>query len=181
MDIEEKDKMNGFDSSCEIDNIEINGIEVFCDERISGESENSDSPLVATIREICSDVYEELGPGFVESIYEKGIAVAFRERGIDYENQFIIPIYYRNHCVGFHKPDFVVEKVAILEIKSLDYWRDSQKKKTEQQVKRYLRTINRKNPIINPNPGTVNFEPNSFIGICVNFGYEEMNLDVIKE
>lgn len=40
------------------------------------------------------EVYNELGHGFLESVYEKAIAIAFAEKGIRFEQQVEIPVWF---------------------------------------------------------------------------------------
>ncbi len=76
-----------------------------------------------TIKKIygcAEDVYDELGSGWSEVVYQKAMEVALREEGICYEDQRILPISYRDHIIGEGIPDLVVwtecksKKVAIV-------------------------------------------------------------------
>lgn len=49
------------------------------------------------------NVYRELGPGFLESVYEEALAVEFERQGIRYEKQKFIPILYHGRKVGEHR------------------------------------------------------------------------------
>jgi GxxExxY protein len=64
-------------------------------------------------------VHRELGPGFVESIYEKALAVEFKHVAIEYEEQKPVSIRYRGQVVGEHRLDFLVEKTVIVENKAV--------------------------------------------------------------
>jgi len=64
--------------------------------------------LITTVQECARDVYEELGPGWPEKVYQQGMEVALREKGIDYEDQRILPISYRDHVIGEGIPDLVI-------------------------------------------------------------------------
>src|SRR5205807_5663342 len=52
-------------------------------------------------------VHRELGPGFLESIYEQALAVEFALRGIAFVRQKPIPLFYRDHQIGEHRLDFL--------------------------------------------------------------------------
>jgi GxxExxY protein len=64
-------------------------------------------------------VHRELGPGFLESVYEEALAVEFSEQGIRFERQKPLPILYREHHVGEHRLDFLVENAVVLELKAI--------------------------------------------------------------
>ena len=64
-------------------------------------------------------VHRELGPGFLESIYEEALKVDLSEHGLNYEAQKEIKIEYLGVVVGTHRLDLVVENVIILELKAV--------------------------------------------------------------
>ena len=53
-------------------------------------------------------VHRELGPGFVESIYENALALELEHRSISFVRQSTRAIHYRQALVGEHRLDFVV-------------------------------------------------------------------------
>ena len=68
----------------------------------------------------CIAVHRELGPGFLESVYEQALAVEFAIRGIAFVRQKTIPLFYRDHQIGEHRLDFVVEDKIIVELKAVE-------------------------------------------------------------
>jgi GxxExxY protein len=64
-------------------------------------------------------VHKELGPGFLEAIYEEALAVELTESGIRYQRQKPLTILYREHHVGEHRLDFLVENALIVELKAI--------------------------------------------------------------
>lgn len=66
-------------------------------------------------------VHTELGPGFLESIYEQALAVEFALRGIAFVRQKPIPLFYRDHQIGEHRLDFLVEEKIIVELKAIEH------------------------------------------------------------
>ena len=64
------------------------------------------------------DVYNELGYGFLESVYEESLAIALREPGLRVERQLPIPVWFRGHEVGQFRGDILVEDTVLLELKS---------------------------------------------------------------
>jgi GxxExxY protein len=65
-------------------------------------------------------VHRELGPGFLESIYEQALAVEFALRGIAFVRQKPIPLFYRDHQIGEHRLDFLVEDKIVVELKAVE-------------------------------------------------------------
>ena len=65
-------------------------------------------------------VHRELGPGFLESIYEQALAVEFALRGIAFVRQKPIPLFYRDHEIGEHRLDFLVEDKIVVELKAVE-------------------------------------------------------------
>ncbi len=65
-------------------------------------------------------VHRELGPGFIESVYEQAIAVEFALRGIAFIRQHPVPLFYRDHQIGEHRLDFLVENKIVVELKAID-------------------------------------------------------------
>lgn len=79
------------------------------------DSEITDSIIAAAIA-----VHRELGPGFLESIYEQALAVEFALRGIAFVRQKPIPLFYRDHQIGEHRLDFLVDDKIVVELKAID-------------------------------------------------------------
>ena len=65
------------------------------------------------------EVYNELGHGFLESTYEKAMAIALAEKGIHFERQVEIPVWFHGHRAGMFYADIVVETTVILELKAV--------------------------------------------------------------
>ena len=64
------------------------------------------------------EVYNELGHGFIESVYEKSLAIALRDKGIEVFQQVSIPVWFRGTQVGDFDADLLVERSVIAELKS---------------------------------------------------------------
>jgi GxxExxY protein len=85
--------------------------------------------LTEKIIGIFYDVYNELGYGFLESVYEESLVIALREAGYGVERQLAIPVWFRGHEVGLFRGDVVVECSVLLELKStrtLEYAHEAQ-------------------------------------------------------
>ncbi len=64
------------------------------------------------------DVYNELGYGFLESVYEKSLEVALNSIGVKACCRIEIPVFFRGHNVGDFEADMLVENCMLLELKS---------------------------------------------------------------
>jgi len=79
-----------------------------------------DSEITESIIAAAITVHRELGPGFLESVYEQALAVEFAVRGIAFVRQHVIPLFYRDHQIGEHRLDFVVEGKIVVELKAIE-------------------------------------------------------------
>ncbi|HEV3244658.1 MAG TPA: GxxExxY protein [Chthoniobacterales bacterium] len=79
-----------------------------------------DSEITEAIIAADIAVHRELGPGFLESIYEQALAVEFALRGIAFVRQRPIPLFYCDHQIGEHRLDFLVEEKIVVELKAID-------------------------------------------------------------
>ncbi len=64
-------------------------------------------------------MHRDIGPGFLESLYEEALAIELTEAGIFYERQKLLPIFYREHVIGEHRLDLLVERKVIVELKAI--------------------------------------------------------------
>ena len=64
-------------------------------------------------------VYDELGTGFLESVYEKSLMIELKDIGLNSINQKSLNVYYKNQMVGDFKADIIVENKIIIEIKAV--------------------------------------------------------------
>ncbi len=65
------------------------------------------------------NVYNKMGFGFLESVYEKCLLIELRKACLDAESQKPITIYYDNEIVGEFVADIIVNDTVILELKSV--------------------------------------------------------------
>jgi GxxExxY protein len=65
------------------------------------------------------EVYDELGHGFLESVYQKCLAISLRETGLDVCWPVAIPVWFRGHQVGSFEGDMLVEGSVLLELKAV--------------------------------------------------------------
>jgi GxxExxY protein len=66
-------------------------------------------------------VYNELGYGFLEKVYQNALFLELKSRGFDVEAQKQIKVYYKGVNVGEYYADIVVNDLVILELKAAEY------------------------------------------------------------
>jgi len=95
-------------------------------------------------------VYNELGYGFLEKVYENALMIEFKKNGLPAVQQSAINVIYDNEIVGQYSADIIVENKIIIEIKA--------KKKLipqdEAQLLNYLKATDKEVGLL------VNFGPN---------------------
>jgi GxxExxY protein len=67
----------------------------------------------------CFEVARELGAGFLESVYEKALIVALRQKGLGVEAQVPLLVRFRDAIVGEFFADLLVEKKVLVELKAV--------------------------------------------------------------
>jgi GxxExxY protein len=77
-------------------------------------------PLTHRIIGCAVAVHRELGPGLLESTYERALCVEFRDTGLAYARQVGVPVLYKGEVVGDYRADLVVEGQVVVEIESVD-------------------------------------------------------------
>lgn len=66
------------------------------------------------------DVYNELGYGFLEKVYQNAMYVELKSRGFKVEAQKQIKVYYKQLEIGLYYADIVVNDLIVLELKAAD-------------------------------------------------------------
>ena len=74
--------------------------------------------LTEKIIGIFYDVYNELGHGFIESVYERALEFALSQNGISVQRQIEIAVWFRGKSVGQFSADMLVEECVLLELKA---------------------------------------------------------------
>ena len=106
------------------------------------------NPKIKKIVAIAKDVYKTLGSGYQEVVYDKAMQVGLRLAKIKYENQKVIELKYKNHCVGEGYPDLVVDlggSKVVVELKAVGSELGAAE---EQQLKNYLKILRIKQGIL---------------------------------
>jgi GxxExxY protein len=75
--------------------------------------------LTRKIIGVAYTVYNELGSGFLESVYEKAMAIELRAAGHEVLTQHPITVTYRDHVVGEFFADLFVDGRVIVELKAI--------------------------------------------------------------
>ena len=65
------------------------------------------------------EVHRSLGPGFLESFYEEALCLELNFLGIPYERQKAVEITYRNHKIGEHRLDLLIDERLVVELKAV--------------------------------------------------------------
>ena len=74
--------------------------------------------LTAQILGACFEVTNELGAGFLESVYERALCVALADRGLRAVTQVPLEVRFRGNVVGEFLADIVVEHKVMVELKA---------------------------------------------------------------
>ena len=80
-------------------------------------------------------VYNELGYGFLEKVYERALLLDMREQGLHVVNQKRLNVRFRGRVIGEYYADLVVEDKVIVELKAAEFIHPSH----EAQLVNYLR------------------------------------------
>jgi len=107
-------------------------------------SEEITSKIIGAIYE----VHSILGPGFLESVYQKSLVKELQLRGLSLEEQKELHVIYKGEDVGLYFSDILVENQVVVELKAVD----SLKPAHQAQLLNYLKATGVK------------------VGLLVNFG-----------
>lgn len=78
------------------------------------------SDLTAKIIQAYYKVYNTLGYGFLEKVYENALFIELTSIGLSVESQKYVKVYFENHQVGSYNADLIVEDVVIFELKATE-------------------------------------------------------------
>lgn len=101
----------------------------------------------------CYEVYNALGPGLLESVYEKALMQELKLRGLSIKSQLPVDIVYKGVSVGADlRLDIIVEDTLIIELKSVETLMPVHFK----QVRTYMKLLDKPAGLL------VNFDVNDF-------------------
>lgn len=105
------------------------------------------------IRGAIYDVYKELGPGLLESVYEEALCYELEKRGLNVERQKQVPVLYKGIVLRADlRIDLLIEDKVIVELKSVSEMKDVFFK----QTLTYCKLLNKK------------------LGLLVNFNVDDI-------
>jgi GxxExxY protein len=90
------------------------------------------------------EVHKRLGPGFIESIYEKALILELQKQGLKTDHQVNIPVYYDGLEIGNHRLDLLVDEKIIVELKAVETLLDVQ----FAVVRSYLKALNKQHGLL---------------------------------
>src|SRR3982751_1477770 len=64
------------------------------------------------------ETYNDLGYGFLESVYRRGLSNELRRRGLHGRNEVVTEVWCKGERVGFFRIDILVENCVIVEVKA---------------------------------------------------------------
>ena len=101
----------------------------------------TDNDITYEIRGAIYEVYKNLGPGLLESVYEEALTYELEKRGLKVERQKPVPIIYKGVTLTTDlRLDLLVEESVIVELKSVE----EMKKVFSKQLLTYLRLLNKR-------------------------------------
>ena len=73
--------------------------------------------ITRKVLEACFEVSNELGVGYLESVYEKALIIAFSQKGLKVQRQVPLQVKFRGVVVGDFSVDILVEDKILIELK----------------------------------------------------------------
>ena len=77
------------------------------------------SGLTGEIIGAAMEVYNQLGTGFLESVYDEALAVELTQRKIRFERQKELPVFYKQELIKKFVCDFLIDSRVIVEVKAI--------------------------------------------------------------
>jgi len=102
------------------------------------------------IRMISDHIWNDLGPGYSESVYHNAFEVALRLNSVNYETERIIPIFFQGHNVGNVRSDLIIDNSVVVELKSVS----KLKQENRNQVNNYMKLLKLNHGILVNFPST---------------------------
>ncbi len=80
---------------------------------------NDRDPLTERIIGCAIEVHRHLGAGLLESAYHTALCVELAMQRITFDRERVIPLAYKGVSVGEYRPDLIVERQVVVEVKSV--------------------------------------------------------------
>ena len=93
------------------------------------------SEVTEKILGVFFEVYNELGGGFLESVYHEALRIALGQAGLRVVSQVPVPVHFRGEVVGNFRADLIVNDCVLLELKAISTF----DREHEGQILHYLR------------------------------------------
>jgi GxxExxY protein len=93
--------------------------------------------LTSRIIACAINVHRELGPGFLETIYERALVIELQQKNFRLSYQGTAPVYYRERNIGDYRYDILVEETIVIELKAIKRLEDVH----FAQVRSYLKAM----------------------------------------
>lgn len=88
--------------------------------RIDNQLDEQTETLIRNIIGAAIEVHRELGPGYLEKVYEHVMVIELKHRGLSCATQVPVGVYYKGEKIQGQVLDMVVEGKVILELKSVE-------------------------------------------------------------
>ena len=119
----------------------------------------TDNELTYQIRGAIFEVYNTLGPGLLESVYEEALVFELQQQGLQVARQMEVPISYKGNCLQTTlRLDLLIENRIIVELKSVE----EMKPVFAKQLLTYLKLLDKR------------------IGLLVNFSSNNIREGIIR-
>ena len=110
---------------------------------------SQENRIAQAVVECAYEIHSKLGPGLLESVYQRVLSYELRKRGFKVESEVSIPLIYDGHTIDeAFRADLIVDQLVIIELKSIEQVQPIHKK----QLITYLKLSDKK------------------LGLLINFG-----------
>ena len=119
----------------------------------------TDNQLTYQIRGAIFEVYNTLGPGLLESVYEEALVFELQQQGLKVDRQVEVPISYKGNSLKTPlRLDLLIENTIIVELKSVE----EMKPVFAKQLLTYLRLLDKR------------------VGLLVNFSSNNIREGIVR-
>jgi GxxExxY protein len=81
----------------------------------------SENEISAVVLDSAMVVHRTLGPGLLESVYSRALALELRSRGLDVDSEVPVDIFYKGEALGLgFRADLIVSGKVLVELKSVE-------------------------------------------------------------